>query len=270
MLFDDVPLDVLWGTRSDRRALVRALEEESAEPILSPADARSRYAFPSFMACQTMTKARTLLQAQGLYLGDVAYDGSCVVHAVRPTITASLGRPATEHEVRQLLVDEMHDPRLRADVMKDWHQTAVMAAVQHERAAPSLEEHLAQFRVPKTYLPPIIAAKAVEQFTGGSVQLLTMVGSADIAPLYVSDAGAPYACRFFYEDTIKHAGILYPLPRVAYADNGLQQAQHLQAAATATVSPPLALPVAPPSPPRRTHFPMPVNPILKLYVDPPQ
>lgn len=193
-----------------------------------------------------MVKARHLLAQQRLHLIDMPYDGSCVVWSVLPTVQAALGRATSENEVRQLIVDQLQHPDMRVEIEKDLRQTNDEARVHRRRQIATIEELLDSFREPKAFLPPILVARAVEKLTGGSVELLTIVGEKEIVQLYVSDVGEPFTCRFFFEPTLGHAGLVMPLPRVVAAS--------LTASAPSSsssrilgkrVEPPYALPIEP-------------------------
>jgi len=159
-----------------------------------------------------MVRARRRLAERNLYLLDTPYDGSCIVWSTMRALGAALERVPSEDEARELLVDTMARPELRRDLAQDLVQTNAERRAAGERELASVDELLAEYRRPKAYLHPILAAQALELLTGGSIEVLTTDTSDAIVRLYASDADEPFSARLYFEPTISHMAHLMPLP----------------------------------------------------------
>jgi hypothetical protein len=168
-------------------------------------------------ARSVMARARHVLEIKcALGLADVPYDASCVAWALCAPVRSALGQPALSvHGVRRELVRAFERPEHRAELERDLRTTWTLRPDRPQRRFANVDEMLATFRRPSEYLPPILCAQALEHVTGGGrVQLLTVVGD-EVVTLYESDGDAPYAARFFYDDDIEHAAVVYALPRAS-------------------------------------------------------
>ncbi len=163
---------------------------------------------PSVPLPRSLLAVRKVMRVKhGRDVQNVPGAGECVVHVASRAFACRIGRPTTLLEVRCLMVGTMRRPQF-ADALR--------CDANCDRRRTSSEQLLGSFAVPGTFLPPILAARAIELFAGISVRLFaTGTGGedkpvCDAVEVYRTDGAERFDLEFVHVESAQHVLLAFP------------------------------------------------------------
>lgn len=151
----------------------------------------------------TMQRATQYFMVRGRFLLDVMGDGNCVLYCISPCFDAFLGRPTFADELRMLLVvclrlNPMFAPELNRELKNE-------IAARKLPADATIEDLLAKFSVPNSFLPPILVAMATFWYTHKSVHVYGVSDAArNEEPALLYDENGPADLIMLYSERQQH------------------------------------------------------------------